>query len=196
MPTEEKLAKALHRVGYLKMRLDPKKRTGALATQGMVLDLGGIAKGYAADMMLETLREKGLGRCLINAGGDLVIGAPPRNAKGWRIEIGGRKHPDLPILHLSNLAVATSGDLEQFVTLNGKQYSHLIDPRTGLGLTTQSQVTVIAPTGLQADSLASTCLVMGLEKSRKLLKSKTGINAYYLRKTDTGRTLSLIGLRE
>jgi FAD:protein FMN transferase len=196
MPPEEKLATALNRVGYQNLHLSAKGRTATLKTPGMVLDLGGIAKGYAADRMLETLRENGLGRCLIDAGGDLVIGAPPRDSKGWRVEIGGQKHAALPILHLSNLAVATSGDLEQFVTLNGKRYSHLIDPGTGLGLTTQCQVTVVAPTGLQADSLASACLVMGLEKSSKLLESKSGIKAYYLRKTDAGTTLSLIGQKE
>ena len=196
IPPEEKLAAAQDRVGYQSMRLSAKDRTGILTTPGMVLDLGGIAKGYAADRMMETLREKGLSRCLIDAGGDLVIGDPPRDSKGWRVEIGGRKHPALPILHLSNLAVATSGDLEQFVTLNGKRYSHLIDPGTGLGLTTQCQVTVVAPTGLQADSLASACLVMGLEKSKKLLESKGGIKAYYLRKNDTGTTLSLLGRKE
>jgi thiamine biosynthesis lipoprotein len=196
MPPEEKLAAALTRVGYQGLHLSAKDRTGTLTTPGMALDLGGIAKGYAADRMLETLRKEGLERCLIDAGGDLVIGDPPRGAKGWRIEIGGRKHPALPILHLSNLAVATSGGLEQFVTLNEKRYSHLIDPCTGLGLTSQSQVTVVAPTGLQADSLASACLVMGLAKSRKLLEKKGGIKAYYLQKNDTGTTLSLIGQRE
>ena len=154
MPPEEKLVAGLNRVGYQSMRLSPKDHTGILRTPGMVLDLGGIAKGYAADKMMEKLREKDLGRCLIDAGGDLVIGAPPRDSKGWRVEIGGRKHPDLPVLHLSNLAVATSGDIEQFVIVDGKRYSHLIDPGTGLGLTTQCQVTVIASTGMEADSLA------------------------------------------
>jgi len=81
MPPEEKLVAALSRVGYQNLRLSAKDRTGTLTTPGMVLDLGGIAKGYAADRMLETLRENGLGRCLIDAGGDLVIGAPPRDAK-------------------------------------------------------------------------------------------------------------------
>jgi FAD:protein FMN transferase len=193
MPLEEKLASALTRVGYQNLQLYAKEQTGTLSTPGMVLDLGGIAKGYAADRMLETLRKKGLGRCLVDAGGDLVIGAPPRGAKGWRVEIGGRKHPALPILHLSNLAVATSGDLEQFVTLNGKRYSHLIDPGTGLGLTTQCQVTVIAPSGLQADSLASACLVMGLSKSKGLVEGKSETSAYFLRQNDAGTILTQIG---
>lgn len=193
MPLEEKLSSALARVGYQNLQLSAKEQTGTLSTPGMVLDLGGIAKGYAADRMLEKLRKRGLERCLVDAGGDLVIGAPPRGEKGWRVEIGGQKHPALPILHLSNLAVATSGDLEQFVTLNGKRYSHLIDPATGLGLTTQCQVTVIAPSGLQADSLASACLVMGLTKSKKLLESKSETSGYFIRQNDSGTILTRIG---
>ena len=155
---------------------------GTLRTPGMVLDLGGIAKGFAADKMLETLKRKGLGRCLINAGGDLVLGDPPRGTPGWRVEIGGLQHQDLPVLHLSNLAVATSGDIEQFVVVDGKRYSHLIDPGTGLGLTTQCQVTVLASTGIQADSLASAFPVMGLNKAQEYLDKKAGITVYYLQK--------------
>tara|TARA_B100000902_G_scaffold105977_1_gene107935 strand:- start:309 stop:794 length:486 start_codon:yes stop_codon:yes gene_type:complete len=161
----------------------------------MVLDLGGIAKGYAADMMLQTLRKKGLERCMIDAGGDLVVGSPPRGEKGWRVKIGGRKHPDLPTLHLSDVAVATSGDLEQFVHLNGKRYSHLIDPFSGLGLTSQCQVTVIAPSGMEADSLASACLVLGLPKSKTLLERKEGTSAYYLMKGDIGTNCTQIGVK-
>ena len=196
MPAEEKLAAALRRVSYQNLSLSAKDRTGTLTTPGMVLDLGGIAKGYAADRMLETLRRKGLSRCLIDAGGDLVMGDAPRDAKGWRIEIGGRKHPALPTLHLSNLAVATSGDLEQFVILNGKRYSHLIDPGTGLGLTTRCQVTVIAPTGMEADSLASAFAVMGLRKTKEYLKKKNDITAFFLQKKDSVTTFRLLGRKE
>ena len=132
---------------------------------------------------------------MIDAGGDLVMGSPPRGKKGWRVKIGGRKHPDLPTLHLSDVAVATSGDLEQFVQLNGKRYSHLIDPYSGLGLTSQCQVTVIAPSGMEADSLASACLVLGLPKSKTLLEGKDGASAYYLRKNDAGTNCTQIGMK-
>ena len=196
MPPEEKLSAARNRVGYQHLHLSAKDRTGTLTNPDMVLDLGGIAKGYAADRMLETLKRKDLSRCLIDAGGDLVIGDPPRNAKGWRVEIGGRKHPALPVLHLSNLAVATSGDLEQFVTLNGKRFSHLIDPGTGLGLTTHCQVTVIAPTGMEADSLASAFAVMGLRKTKEYLKKKNDITAFFLQKKDSVTTFRLLGRKE
>ena len=195
MPPKEKLTSAKSRVGYQNLLLSAKNRTGSLTTSGMALDLGGIAKGYAADMMLQTLRKKGVERCMIDAGGDLVVGSPPRGEKGWKVKIGGRKHPDLPTLHLSDVAVATSGDLEQFVHLNGKRYSHLIDPTSGLGLTSQCQVTVIAPSGMEADSLASACLVLGLPKSKTLLEGKDGTSAYYLTKGDAGTNCTQIGMK-
>ena len=178
------------------MGLSQDDRSGTLKTPGMVLDLGGIAKGYAADRMVETLKGKGLSRCLIDAGGDLVLGDPPRGTRGWRVEIGGLRHQDLPVLHLSNLAVATSGDLEQFVVIEGKRYSHLIDPGTGLGLTTQCQVTVLAPTGIQADSFASVFPVMGLSKAQEYLGKKTGITVYYLQKKGSVTTFSLLGRKK
>jgi thiamine biosynthesis lipoprotein len=196
MPPEEKLSAARNRVGYQHLHLSAKDRTGTLTNPDMVLDLGGIAKGYAADRMLKTLRKRGLNRCLIDAGGDLVIGEAPREAKGWKVEIGGHKHPALPTLRLSNVAVATSGDLEQFVTLNGKRFSHLIDPGTGLGLTTQCQVTVIAPSGMEADSLASAFLVMGSSKTKEYLENKTAITAFFLQKKDSATTFRLLGRKE
>ena len=112
------------------------------------------------------------------------------------MEIGGLQHPDLPVLHLSNLAVATSGDIEQFVVVDGKRYSHLIDPGTGLGLTTQCQVTVLASTGMEADSLASAFPVMGLGKTKKYLEQKAGITAYYLQKKDSATTCTLLGRKD
>jgi thiamine biosynthesis lipoprotein ApbE len=91
---------------------------------------------------------------------------------GWKVSIGGQKHPDLPILELANCAVATSGDIEQFLEISGVRYSHLIDPQTGYGLTNRFQVTVIAANGMIADSVASTSLAIGIEHSREFLKQK------------------------
>ena len=144
----------------------PKTKEARLTLEGIELDLGGIAKGYTADRMLKILRKHGLSRSIIDAGGDLVIGDPPRKSEGWRIKVGGLEHSASPYLELSNCAAATSGDIEQFVMLNGKRFSHLIDPFSGLGLTTQAQVTIIAPTGIVADSLASACIVLGVEKPK------------------------------
>jgi thiamine biosynthesis lipoprotein len=150
----------------------------------MILDLGGIAKGYAADHMLKILKSNKLNRVLIDAGGDLLIGDAPIGKKGWKIEIGGRTHPDLPILTLSNIAVATSGDVEQFVSIGGKTYSHLIDPLTGVGLTSRMQVTILTHSAMEADALASASLVMGKELGIKFLKNKNLFNAFFVEESD------------
>ena len=180
MPSQAKISKAMTMTGYKYLKLFPKTKEARLTRQGIELDLGGIAKGHTADGMLKILDNHGLSRCIIDAGGDLVIGDPPRKSKGWRIKVGGVKHSASPYLELSNCAVATSGDIEQFVVLNGKRFSHLIDPFSGLGLTTQAQVTIIAPTGIEADSLASACIVMGIEKTQKYLRNQSQTEAYFM----------------
>lgn len=182
LPRPEKLALARPSVGYRKLALLPDRRAVRPEAPNMVLDLGGIAKGYAGDQALAVLRERGFPSSLVDAGGDLSLGDPPPGRKGWRVAVGGRKHPDLPLLETANLAIATSGDVEQFVEIAGKRYSHLVDPRTGLGLTTQLQVTVIAPTGIQADSLASALSVLGPKKGAAFVKNLPDVQAYFLQR--------------
>lgn len=188
MPAPEKLVQARKGTGFRGLTLFPKEKSAQLKTPNMVLDLGGIAKGYAADQALAILHKQGIRSALVDAGGDLTLGDPPPGRKGWRIEIGGRKHPDLPILELANCAVATSGDVEQFVEVDEKRYSHLIDPRTGIGLTTRLQVTVVAPDGRQADSLASALTVLGPDKGAVLVQSLSNLQAYFVQRKE-GSTL-------
>lgn len=174
MPDPERLKEALAAVGYQKVRLDEKNQTATLAREGMRLDLGGIAKGYAGDEALKILREHGISRAIIDASGDLVLGDPPPGKTGWRIGIAPLEKVDGPpskILEIANASVATSGDAFQFVEIAGKRYSHIVNPKTGLGLTERSSVTVIAPTGIQADSLASAVSVLGPEAGLKLIES-------------------------
>jgi thiamine biosynthesis lipoprotein len=180
LPSDEKLINAQKRVGYKNLILDYEQKKAKLLKMGMVLDLGGIAKGYAADQMHKILNEHNVSRFLIDAGGDLLAGQSPLGKAGWKVTIGGKKHPDLPSLFLSNVAIATSGDLEQSITVNGKTYSHLINPFSGLGLTTLAQVTVIAPTAITADSLASASLVLGTVKGIQFLKTIPNVSAYFL----------------
>ncbi len=180
IPTQNEILAVQRRIGYEKLVLVPKERKAKLISQGMILDLGGVAKGYAADKMLSELRSLGIERCIIDAGGDLVIGKPPRGKKGWRIEIGGRKHSELPTLTLSDCAVATSGDTEQFLTIGDHTYSHIIDPRTAIGVTGRTQTTVIASRGVVADALASACLVLGKGKSHEIFHNYDLRAAYFL----------------
>jgi len=188
-PLTEKLAEVRKAVGFRHLNISHTKQTALLEVPNMVLDLGGIAKGYVADKALMVLRKRGIGSALVDAGGDLALGDPPPGRKGWRIEVGGLKHPDLPILELAHCAIATSGDVEQFVEIDGKRYSHLIDPNTGIGLTTRIQVTVVTSTGIQADSLASALSVLGTERGTKFVQKLSGVRAFIVEDLDDKRTL-------
>ena len=174
LPDADRLKEALEAVGYRKVHLDEKHQTVTLAQTGMRLDLGGIAKGYAGDRALAAFRAEGVSRVMIDASGDLVLGDPPPGKDGWRIGIAPLEKPDGPpskILEIKNAAVATSGDAFQFVEIGGTRYSHIVNPKTGVGLTVRSSVTIIAPTGTEADSLASAVSVLGPEAGLKLIES-------------------------
>ncbi len=171
LPSDREVADARQRVGYEFVVLDEASRSVHLARDGMRLDLGGIAKGYAADEALEVLRRLGLGRALVDAGGDIRVGEPPPGEEGWRVgRSSGRSKP----LLLSDRAVATSGDDYRFVVIEGRRYSHVLDPATGLGLTESRPVTVIARDALTADALATAGSVMSPETALRLLH---GVNA-------------------
>jgi thiamine biosynthesis lipoprotein len=189
MPAPVALTDALVRVGYRHVRLDTKQHTIELQHKEMRLDLGGIAKGFAGDEALKVLKTHGITRALIDGSGDIVAGDPPPGKTGWIIEVGaitqkptGRaekptggipSEPPKPLrLNLSNAAVATSGDAYQNVKIDGKRYSHIINPKTGLGLTQSSSVTVIAENGMAADSLASAISVLGPERGLKLIGTR------------------------
>jgi FAD:protein FMN transferase len=153
------------RCGYRNLVLDRARRTVFLKVAGMQLDLGGIAKGYAADEALATLRAHGVRRALVAVSGDIAVGDAPSGKQGWRIAV----EPAGGELLLHNTAVSTSGDTEQSLDLDGVRYSHIIDPKTGLGLTTHIAVTVEARRGIDADSLATAISVLGPERGRALL---------------------------
>jgi thiamine biosynthesis lipoprotein len=171
-PSPERLEAARAAVGYRHLRLDPRRRAVQLVRPNMRLDLGGIAKGYAADEALAALRRMGLPRALINAGGDIAAGDPPPGRTMWKIGVAPLERDAAPSHHIgvANGAVATSGDAWQFVEINGARYSHIIDPRTGEGLTTLSSVTVVAPDCATADSLASAVSVLGPDEGLALVE--------------------------
>jgi len=184
LPIPERLTAALRAVGYRYLVLDPRRRTARLEVAGMRLDLGGIAKGYALDQALAVLRARGLPRALVSGGGDMVAGAPPPDAKAWRIELAPLDVADAPpalFVWLKHAGLATSGDLFQHVEISGRRYSHIVDPRTGIGLTDHSLVTVIAPDGLTADSLATAVSVLGPEAGLRLVESTRRVAARIVR---------------
>jgi FAD:protein FMN transferase len=180
MPTSKMLSAARQKVGYQFIKLNKKEKTVQLNRQRMQIDLGGIAKGYACDEALKICRQNKISSALINAGGDIVAGDSPPGTAGWRIGIASLAKPDevpTEFLILNNCAVATSGDAYQFVEFNGKRYSHIVNPQTGIGLTKKLSVTVIAPNGTEADSLASAVSVLGPQKGIDLINKKKDFEA-------------------
>ena len=188
MPPKAELAAARKLVGWRKMHVDPIGSRIRLDTSGMQLDLGGIAKGYACDEAIRVLKANGIKSALIEMGGDIVVSGPPPGKKGWEIEVANAdatgpfdelRMPDkLRMLTLSNAAVSSSGDTEQFVEIGGKRYSHIVDPRTGLGLTDRIAVTVIAPNGVTSDGLSTAISVLGETKGRALARTYPSVSVY------------------
>jgi thiamine biosynthesis lipoprotein len=188
LPDPEKLAQARALVGYKNVRLDARAHTVQLLKPGMQLDLGGIAKGYAADEALAVLKKHGIDRALVAAGGDIAVSGPPPAAAGWKVAIAPLTDdpPDSgPWLLLHDAAVSTSGDAEQYVEIGGTRYSHIVDPRTGLGLVGRMSATVVARDGITADSLTKVVAVLGPEKGFPLLEAD-GASGRFVRRTDGG----------
>lgn len=189
LPSPEALAAAKQRVGYQFVRLDERARTVELLRPGMRLDFGGIVKGYAADEARAVLKAKGYSHALVGLAGDISAGEPPPGQVGWRIGVQGLGPSDRPpdeFLLLANRSVSTAGDMFQFVEVGGKRYSHLVDPKTGLGITRRISVTVIAPTGLMSDGLDSAAAILGPDKGLKLLQSTPGAEGRIVELTTSG----------
>jgi thiamine biosynthesis lipoprotein len=157
-------------IGFRKLHLNPAR----LDEPGMQLDAGGIAKGYAADAALEAITKLGIASALVAASGDLAFSNPPPGHRGWKIGIG---EDGALTMELHNAAVSTSGSSQQHVDRGGVRYSHIIDPETGMGLTRDIRVSVIAPRAVTADGLATAISVLGEEKGRALIHGKPGVSA-------------------
>jgi thiamine biosynthesis lipoprotein len=180
LPDPERLAQARRAVGYRLVRLSPKEHAVELLAPGMRLDLGGIAKGYAVDQALLTLEGWGVNRALIEGGGDMRVGQAPPGKPGWRIELAPldvTNPPPARFLLLENAAISTSSDLYQRLEIGGKRYSHIVDPRTGIGLTNHCLVNVIARQGITADSLTKVVSVLGPERGLKVIAATPGAAA-------------------
>jgi thiamine biosynthesis lipoprotein len=189
LPEAAKLEKARELVDYRNIELDPGTRTVMLKRHGMQLDLGGIAKGYAADQALEALQARETHTALIALGGDIRVSGIPPGTHGWKIDVEnpdsqGRK--SLCTVQLQGGAISTSGDTQQFLESGGERISHIINPASGLGLKTAASTTVIAQDGITADALATALSVMPVEQGLRLIESVEGASAFLVRRTANG----------
>lgn len=173
LPPGRELEHALRACGWEKLSVS--KGTAVKTVPGMKMDLGGIGKGVAVDRMAEILREKGIRSFFIDSTSDVLAAAPPPGERGWRLRVdqgGGKEETFL----LSHTAVSTSGSARQMVRIGGTVYSHVLDPRSGLGVTEGRQVSVQAPSAALADALATAGCVMREEDFRFLAAGLPGVS--------------------
>lgn len=181
LPSLGELAAVRPLADWRNIRLDRARRTVELTEPGMRLDLGAIGKGYAGDCAIAVLKQHGVRSALFESGGDIVISAAPPGTGGWTISLS---HPADGVperVCLADAAISTSGDTEQFLIVDGRRFSHVIDPRTGMALTDRWMVTVVAPDGITADSLSTAAAVLGPEAGMALVAQAPGCTAYIRR---------------
>ncbi len=159
LPSHESLDQVQELSGWKLLELDLKEGRMRKLKAGVRLDLGGLGKGYAVDMMLQELQNHQISSALITIGGDVRCGEAPPGETGWTVGLNDYQDEVTVTMTISNCAVSTSGDLQQFVEIEGRRYSHIIDPATGLGTTDSLLATVVAPNGLMADPLATAACV-------------------------------------
>ncbi len=179
-PTEEQVDKTKNAVGYDKIAVDRSSSTITLPP-GMSLDLAGVAKGHGVDRCVLILKENGAKTALVNLGGNIyALGSPP-GKDGWSIGIRDPLGSGETIgsILIKDEAVATSGNYENFVEIDGKRYGHIIDPRSGRPVEDILSVTIIAPTALASDALSTGLFILGSEHSAKILKGLPRVKAIF-----------------
>lgn len=181
-PSERQLGLVRSRIGWEHLEMASDRRALRLTQPSMLLDFGGIAKGVALDAAFEAVKEAGFSRAMVQAGGDMVLGAAPPGQNGWRVRVLPEDQipaADQRDMELSSVALATSGDLFQFVEIDGMRYSHILDPRTAIGLTAQRRAVVIAKNATKADPVATTMCVLGEKRSLSFALSEGVLAAHY-----------------
>ncbi len=180
LPTDAELSEARSKVGYELLYLDANETSVRFAVDGMRVDLGGIAKGYALDKAVEAMQKAGAVGGMVEIGGDIrCFGLPPVGQSRWRIGLQDARETGenvgtgevLLVLELVDAAVATSGDYRRFVVIGGKKYSHILNTKTGYSSGELASVTIISQNATDADALATAVSVMGAEKGLALIEA-------------------------
>jgi thiamine biosynthesis lipoprotein len=174
-PTPVEIKEAKDKTGFEKLIINGSTQTISFKKPGMSFDFGGIVPGYVAQKVMDLLKSKNIGNALVDASGDIVTGESPPGNAGWTVGINfpeSRYEMLDEKLELKNFAVSTSGDVYRYIIHEGKRYSHIIDPKTGYGVTSQRNVTVINKHGADADWLATACSVLPIKKALALAKKE------------------------
>jgi thiamine biosynthesis lipoprotein len=180
VPDAAALRNAADHTGFRKLHLDAASQTVMFDAPGMALDVGAIGKGYAASEALEVLSARGIGSALVAVSGDLAFSEAPPGQRGWRVQVHSEDSTlaGVPaVLELTNAAVSTSGSSAQHLDVDGRRYSHIIDPSSAMALVDDITVTVVARNGLDADGLDTAISVLGRERGLALIESRPGAAA-------------------
>lgn len=171
LPDEATALESVGLIDYRNMVLNKEESTVFLKNKGMRIGFGGIGKGYAADKAKLVLQKLGIKSGIVNAAGDLITWGTQSTGHPWTVGIADPEQTDRPFsaLKISDIAIATSGSYEKFVTINGKRYSHTIDPKTGLPVSGVKSVSIICPSAELADALATPVVVMGVKIGLELI---------------------------
>ncbi len=163
LPDKNEAQKSVALINYKNLILNRENKTVYLKNKGMRIGFGGIGKGYAAEMAKNSLKLNGVENGIVNAAGDLCCWGYQENGKPWTVGIAdpNLQNPIFSSLYITNTSVATSGNYEKFATINGKRYSHTIDPKTGFPVSGIKSVTIITENAELADALTTPVMVMG-----------------------------------
>ncbi|MCM1566822.1 MAG: FAD:protein FMN transferase [Dehalobacter sp. 4CP] len=172
VPSQEQITKTIQLVDYKKVILNKEQKTVFLVKKGMSLDLGAIAKGYAVSKALETFKSRNILSGMVSAGGNIYAIGKKDGGTPWHIGIRDplNKGQIIGYVVLENLTIDTSGNYERFFTVDGIQYSHILDPRTGYPSKEVSGCTVVTENPIMADALATAAFVLGPEKGLQLIE--------------------------
>lgn len=182
VPDAAAIREKLKLVGMDKMTIDPQKKTVYLARPGMAVDLGGIAKGYAAEAAAKVLRDRGISQAVINAGGNVVVLGGKKGKDRWKLGIQDPRNSGglIGVLALKNKVAVTSGDYQRYFESGGKRYHHLLDPETGMPARGAISVTVVCDSSAVGDILSTALFVLGPEKGLELAESLQGVEAVFV----------------
>ena len=171
--------KSVRLINFKNIEVDPLNRTVFLKEKGMRIGFGGIGKGYAADRAKEVLVKEGVSSGIVNASGDLTTWGKQENGEPWTIGIADPNVSNhlFSYINITDMSVATSGNYEKFVEINGKRYSHTIDPRTGMPVSGIKSVTIISPFAELSDALATPVMIMGTDIGLDLLNQMKQVAA-------------------
>jgi FAD:protein FMN transferase len=197
LPSKETAKEMVRLINYRNIILDEKNSTVFLKEKGMRIGFGGIGKGYAADKAKNLLQQKGVESGVVNASGDLVTWGRQPDGKPWTVGIANpyAKFQPISYLDISNMAIATSGNYEKYAVINGKKYSHTIDPKTGLPVSGIKSVTIICPSAELADAMATPVMVMGVKAGLNLANQMKQIACIIIDDEDRIYTTNNIKIR-